>query len=99
MVNSNRGMYYETSVFILNHYVIKDSYKLSADISRFSVNFEGTMNTDLVYEQTQVQLKSKMYTASEVEGNFYMDGYDNVSLSLKLPLKKFNLFSLEYVKY
>lgn len=55
------------------------------------------MGTDLVYEQTQVQLKSKMYTVSEVEGNFHMDGYDNIMLSLNLPLKRLEIFSLEWV--
>ncbi|XP_065216942.1 uncharacterized protein Apoltp isoform X2 [Planococcus citri] len=91
ITNFDTAVYVDASNFSTAHQIFIDGkFK-----PRFSVNFEGTMGTDLVYEQTQIQLKSKMFTASEVEGSFHMDGYENISLSLKLPLKKFNIFTLE----
>lgn len=53
------------------------------------------MGTDLVYEQTQIKMKSKIYTSSEVGGNLTLNGYDDILLSLNLPLQKFDIFSFE----
>lgn len=64
-------------------------------IFRFSINFEGSMGTDLVYEQTQVQVKSKMYTSTEIEGYFNMNSFDNITLLFNLPLERYDIFSFE----
>lgn len=53
------------------------------------------MGTDLVYEQTQVQVRNKIYTSSEVEGRFCMDSLNNISLSFNLLRDKFDIFSFQ----
>lgn len=53
------------------------------------------MGTDLVYEQTQVQVRNKMYTSSAIEGRLLANTIDNVTLSFNLPQKKFDIFSFQ----
>lgn len=55
------------------------------------------MGTDLVYKQTQVQVKSKIYTSTDIEGYFNMNSFDNITLVFNLPLERYDIFSFEYV--
>lgn len=53
------------------------------------------MGTDLVYEQTQIQLRNKIFTSSEIEGHFCLNTFDDISLSFNLPKDKFDIFSFQ----
>lgn len=53
------------------------------------------MNVDAYYKQTDIKLRSKVFTSTALEGSLKMQGYKFVSVSLNLPLMKSEILNAE----